>query len=182
MESSKELHVSRKSYITRNVWVISFHASFSVKMVIHANSSIEESFVPPSLWKAVSPLAFLATCFVLKIMRTLQAVWVFCLKIPTRGSFKARWFSVSDSCGAQVWLCCGVSCYSRLLGPVCHSWEHTQGCEKSTHFRCSPLEAQFWSSFQTEMLPFEILSTVTYVYLPCPDLNRSETDLITGIW
>lgn len=41
MESSKELHVSRNCYISRNVWVISFHVSFSVKMVIHAKCSIK---------------------------------------------------------------------------------------------------------------------------------------------
>ena len=113
--------------------------SFSLKVVIHANCMIKRrNFVPRSLWKAASPLAYLTTCFVLKIMRTLQAVQVFCLKIPTRGSLR---LSVPDSCRARVWFCCSVSCSSCLLGPVCHSWEHTQCCEKSVHFRYSLLGA-----------------------------------------
>lgn len=53
-----------------------------------------------------SVLAYLLTHFVLQIMRTLQAVWVFCLKIPTRGSCKPPWLPVIDSCGAQDWFDC----------------------------------------------------------------------------
>lgn len=62
-----------------------------------------------------SVLAYLLTRFVLQIMRTLQAVWVFCLKIPTRGSCKPPWLSAPDSCGASVWFSC---CCQLFLVPV----------------------------------------------------------------
>lgn len=111
-----------------------FHVPLSLKVVTHANCMIERGkFCTTKPWKAGSPLAYLTTRFVLRIMRTLQAVWVFCLKIPTRDSFKPLWLPVSGPCRAQVWFCCSVSCYSYLLGPVCHSWEHPQCCEKSAH-------------------------------------------------
>lgn len=82
MESSRELDVSRHYYITRNVPVMPFHVSLSLKVVTHANCMIERGkFCTTKSWKAGSPLAYLTTRFVLRIMRTLQAVWVFCLKI-----------------------------------------------------------------------------------------------------
>lgn len=151
--------------------------------MIHANCSIERGkFCTTKSLESSKSSDILSNMLCFEDNEDITSCLGLLSKIPTRGSFKPLWFSVPDSCRAQVWLCCGVSCYPCLLEPVCHSWEHTQGCEKSSHFRCSPLEAQFWSSFQTEILPFEILNTVTYVNLPCPDLNRSETELITGIW
>lgn len=41
MESSRELDVSGNYYISRNVRVMSFHVSFSLKTVIHGNLMIE---------------------------------------------------------------------------------------------------------------------------------------------
>lgn len=75
------------------------------------------NFVPQCLWEAVSRLRSFATCFVLKIMRTLQAVWNSGLKILSRGSFKPlrfpAWFLHSPNLRLLF-----PSAFSSLLGHV----------------------------------------------------------------
>lgn len=129
----------------------------------------------------MSLLAYLPICFVLKIMRTLQAVWVFCLKIPTRGSFKPLWFPGPDSCRAQVWFCCSVSCSSCLLGSVRHSWEHTQHCEKSTHFSGSPSGDSFDQLFKLRLI---LKFWARWHMLTClaPDLSRGKNRTNSWHW
>lgn len=121
MESSRELVISRNDYITRNVWERPFMFLSLQRWWFVLTAWLKEGHsVPQSLWNTRSPLAYLTTCFVLKIMRTLQAVWVFCLKIPTRGSYEPLWFSGPDSYRARVWFCCFVSRHSCHSGKILH--------------------------------------------------------------
>lgn len=140
----------------------------------------EGNFVPRSLWKAASPQAYLATCFVLKIMRTLQAVRVFCLKIPTRGFL---WLSVPDSCRAEsgfagasavthaCWGLCAIR--GNILNAVRNPF--TLGTLSRRHnfdklFKLRFFLLKFWE--QWHML----------TCLALTDLRRSKTELVTGLW
>lgn len=184
MESSRELDISRNYYITRNVLVTPFHVSLSLKMVIHANCMIERgTFCTTKSLESNESSGILNNmlCFEdneditshLGLLsknsrqRLLKATAVF-----REGLIPAEpksGFAAASAVTHAFWVLCATQ------------GENTRYYEKSTHFWCSPLGGKFWSAFQTKILS-EILSKVTYITLPCPDLSRSETELITGIW